>query len=223
MSSIQKSTLTFLKDIAKNNNKNWFDVNKQNYLDAKSNMEGFMEAVQNKLNETDVIEGFKVYRIYRDVRFSKDKTPYKSYLHGYLKRQGAARRGGYWIGIEPGNTQIGGGFYGPEKDDLLRIRKEIEADGASLTNIINDANFKNHYGELKGEGLKTAPKGFDKEHPYVELLRKKQFYAMKPYTDAEVTRPDFTDNVVDTLQAIRPFFDYMSDVLTTDLNGRLLV
>lgn len=223
MSSIQKSTLTFLKDIAKNNNKNWFDVNKQNYLDAKSNMEGFMEAVQNKLNETDVIEGFKVYRIYRDVRFSKDKTPYKSYLHGYLKRQGAARRGGYWIGIEPGNTQIGGGFYGPEKDDLLRIRKEIEADGASLTNIINDANFKNHYGELKGEGLKTAPKGFDKEHPYVELLRKKQFYAMKPYTDAEVTRPDFTDNVVDTLQAIRPFFDYMSDVLTTDLNGRSLV
>ena len=71
--------------------------------------------------------------------------------------------------------------------------------------------------------MKTAPKGFDKEHPYVDLLRKKQFYAMKPFTDEEVTNPEFLDNVVDTLKAIRPFFDYMSDVLTTDLNGRSLV
>ena len=223
MSTIQTSTLSFLKDIGKNNNKDWFDVNKPKYIQAKENMEGFMEAVQNKLNETDVIETFKVYRIYRDVRFSKDKTPYKTFLHGYLKREGAARRGGYWIGIEPGNTQIGGGFYGPEKDDLQRIRKEIEADGKTLTKIINDSNFKNHFGELKGEGLKTAPKGFDKEHPYVDLLRKKQFYAMKPFTDEEVTNPEFLDNVVDTLKAIRPFFDYMSDVLTTDLYGRSLV
>lgn len=223
MAHIQKATLTFLKDIAKNNNKEWFDVHKPRYIEAKTNMESFMEAVKNKLNETDVIEDFKVYRIYRDVRFSKDKTPYKSYLHGYLKREGASRRGGYWIGIEPGNTQIGGGFYGPEKDDLLRIRKEIEADGKSLNDIITSSNFKKHFGELKGEGLKTAPKGFDKEHPYVDLLRKKQFYAMKPFTDAEVTSPDFIDNVVETLKAIRPFFDYMSDVLTTDLNGRSIV
>jgi len=223
MSAIHKSSLTFLKEISKNNNKPWFDENKPKYIEAKTNMENFMEAVQNRLNETDVIEGYKVYRIYRDVRFSKDKTPYKTYLHGYLKRAGAARRGGYWIGIEPGNTHIGGGFYGPEKDDLLRIRKEIEADGKSLYDIINAPRFKKHFGELKGEGLKTAPKGFDKEHPYVDLLRKKQFYAMKPFTDKEVTAPDFINQVVETLQAIRPFFDYMSDVLTTDLNGRSLL
>ncbi|MFT5725180.1 MAG: hypothetical protein ACI9JN_002304 [Bacteroidia bacterium] len=223
MSTINKSTLTFLKDISKNNNKDWFDTNKPRYIDAKTNMEGFMEDVQNRLNATDVIDRVKVYRIYRDVRFSKDKTPYKSYLHGYLKRAGASRRGGYWVGIEPGKTQIGGGFYGPEKDDLTRIRKEIEADGTTFSNIINEANFKKHFVELRGEGLKTAPKGFDKEHPHIDILRKKQFFAMKPFTDAEVESPDFINNVVETLEAIRPFFDYMSEVLTTDLNGRSLV
>jgi uncharacterized protein (TIGR02453 family) len=223
MTTIKSTTLSFLKDIAKNNNKDWFDTNKSKYLDAKSNMEGFMEAVQNKLNASDAIEGFKVYRIYRDVRFSKDKTPYKSYLHGYLKREGAARRGGYWVGIEPGNTQIGGGFYGPEKDDLMRIRKEFEADGQTINNIINDKNFVKHFGVLKGEGLKTAPKGFDKEHSNIELIRKKQFYAMKPFTDKEVASETFADDVVETLVAIRPFFDYMSDVLTTDLNGRSIL
>ena len=223
MSTIQKSTFTFLKDIAKNNHKDWFDENKPRYLDAKANMESFMDAVQDRLNQTDVISGYKVYRIYRDVRFSKDKTPYKTYLHAYLKREGPSKRGGYWVGIEPGNTHIGGGFYGPEKDDLLRIRKEIEADGKSMYDIINSPNFKKHFGSLNGDGLKTAPKGFDKKHPYIDLLRKKQFYAMESFTDSDVTSAQFADKVVDTLQAIRPFFDYMSDVLTTDLNGRSLV
>ncbi len=223
MPSIEKSTLTFLKDIAKNNHKDWFAENKPRYLEAKANMENFMDAVQDRLNKTDVIDGYKVYRIYRDVRFSKDKTPYKTYLHAYLKREGASRRGGYWVGIEPGNTSIGGGFYGPEKDDLLRIRKEIEADGKTMYDIVNSPNFIKHFGSIKGEGLKTAPKGFDKEHPHIDLLRKKQFYAMESFTDSEVLDPDFADKVVETLHAIRPFFDYMSDVLTTDLNGRSLI
>ena len=223
MPSIEKSTLTFLKDIAKNNHKDWFAENKPRYLEAKANMENFMDAVQDRLNKTDVIDGYKVYRIYRDVRFSKDKTPYKTYLHAYLKREGASRRGGYWVGIEPGNTSIGGGFYGPEKDDLLRIRKEIEADGKTMYDIVNSPNFIKHFGAIKGGGLKTAPKGFDKEHPHIDLLRKKQFYAMESFTDSEVLDPDFADKVVETLHAIRPFFDYMSDVLTTDLNGRSLI
>lgn len=219
MASIEKSTLQFLKDIASNNNKEWFDENKSKYLDAKANMETFMQAVADRLNDTDVIENYHVYRIYRDVRFSKDKTPYKTYLHGYLRREGAQRRGGYWIGIEPGNTHIGGGFYGPNKDDLYRIRKEFEYDDKHIHRIINDSKFRKYFGELKGEGVKTAPKGFDKEHPNIELIRKKQFIAMRPFTDKEVTSPDFLNDVVETLTAVRPFFDYMSEVLTTDLNG----
>ncbi len=220
MTAINTSTLKFLKDIAKNNNKVWFDENKKRYLDAKENMEEFMQAVMDRLNASDAIEGYKVYRIYRDVRFSKDKTPYKTYMHAYLKRDGKARRGGYWVGIQPGDTQIGGGFYGPEKDDLLRIRKEFEYDGDRIQKILNDKTFKSMFGELKGEGLKTAPKGFDKEHPNIELIRRKQFYAMRPFTDKEVTDEKFIDQVIDTFTGIRPFFDYMSEILTTDLNGR---
>ena len=220
---LTQQNLQFLKALSENNNRIWFEEHKAEFQTYQQEFKSFHGYVKALMEQHDHIGGHKVYRIYRDVRFSKDKTPYKTYLHGYLKRAGAARRGGYWIGVEPGNTQIGGGFYGPEKDDLLRIRKEIEADGKSLYDIINAPSFKKHFGELKGEGLKTAPKGFDKEHPYVDLLRKKQFYAMKPFADKEVTAPDFIDQVVETLQAIRPFFDYMSDVLTTDLNGRSLL
>lgn len=223
MSKFEKDTFSFLVAIKKNNNKEWFDANKSSYLSAKENMEGFMSAVMERLNASDVIEDFKVYRIYRDVRFSKDKTPYKTYLHGYLKRQGAQRRGGYWIGIEPGNTQIGGGFYGPEKDDLFRIRKEIEANGDEFHSIVNAPAFIKLFGGLKGEGLKTAPKGFDKEHKHVDLLRMKQFYAMRAFTDKEVLSPKFIDDVVETLEGLRTFFDFMSDVLTTDLNGRSIL
>jgi len=223
MTSISNKTLKFLKDVKSNNNKDWFDENKPRYVEAKDNMNEFMQSVMNKLNETDVIDGYKVYRIYRDVRFSKDKTPYKTYLHAYLKRSGAARRGGYWVGIEPGNTQIGGGFYGPEKDDLLRIRKEFEADSKTINQILKHPEFVSAFGELKGEGLKTAPKGFDKEHPNIELIRMKQYYAMRPFSDKEVTSDSFQDSVLETFHAIRPFFDYMSDVLTTDLNGRSLL
>lgn len=223
MATIESSTINFLKDISKNNHKEWFDVHKPDYLKAKANMEGFMESVMSRLNETDDIEGYHVYRIYRDVRFSKNKTPYKTFLHAYLKRRGAERRGGYWVGIEPGNTSIGGGFYGPNKDDLLRIRKEFEADSKTIHGILNDKTFVKYFGKLKGDGVKTAPKGFDKEHPNIELIRRKQFYAMRPFSDKEVLSPDFIDNVVDTLRAVRPFFDYMSDVLTTDLNGRSLL
>ncbi len=223
MASIKKSTLDFLKDISKNNHKEWFDENKSLYLAAKLNMEEFMQEALTGLSSSDTLTGFKVYRIYRDVRFSKDKTPYKTYLHAYLERQGAERRGGYWVGIEPGNTQIGGGFYGPEKDDLMRLRKEFEADGSSLKKILNDPLFKSTYNELRGERLKTAPKGFDKEHEHIDLLRMKQFYAMKSFTDKEVLSPDFVSDVVKTHEALRPFFDYMSDVLTTDSNGRSLL
>ena len=223
MSKLYKQTLSFLETIKDNNNKDWFDTNKDAYLSAKANMEEFMDGVKARLNASDVIEDFKVYRIYRDVRFSKDKTPYKTYLHGYLKRQGAERRGGYWIGIEPGNTQIGGGFYGPEKDDLFRIRKEIEVAGDEFKLIITAPNFKKLFGGLKGEGLKTGPKGFDKEHKHVDLLRMKQFYAMRSFTNKEVLSENFIDEVVVTLEGLRPFFDYMSDVLTTDLNGRSIL
>jgi uncharacterized protein (TIGR02453 family) len=220
---IQKETFTFLKDIAKNNNKPWFDENKNRFKTAQTNVKEVVQEIENRLNEVDVIAKSKVFRIYRDVRFSKDKTPYKTYFHAYFEREGAERRGGYFLGIEPGKSIVGGGFYGPEKDDLFRIRKELEMDPKPLQDILNESRFKNHFGTLLGSELKTAPKGFDKDHPNIGLIRKKQFYAMEDYSDKEVMSEDYIKKVMDTYAAIRPFFDYMSEVLTTNLNGEKIV
>lgn len=217
---INPSTIHFLKDLEANNDRPWFQEHKSEYQQAKENIEAFMEAIRQKLSQTDQLETTKMFRIYRDVRFSKDKSPYKTYFSGYYTRLGKALRGGYYFSIQPGNqTVAGGGFYDPNKEDLLRIRKEVEFDGNRLKAILRDPIFENTFGELKGNELKTAPKGFSREHEHIDLIRKKQFYAMRTFTDDEVLAATFEDEVLQTFLNIRPFFDYMSEVLSTNLNG----
>jgi len=125
--------------------------------------------------------------------------------------------------IEPGNTVIGGGFFGPNPADLKHIRNQIAADDKPLRKILKNATFKKYFGTLQGNQVKTSPKGFDKEHPAIDLIRYKQFYVFRTFTDKEVTSPDFMKEVVKTSKAFRKFFDYMSDILTTDLNGESLL
>ena len=220
---IKKQTLDFLKKLAENNNKPWFDANKDKYLAAKENMESFVAAIKSELDQIDSIDRIKVYRIYRDVRFSKDKTPYKKYMHAALQRLGADRRGGYYFGIEPGNSAVGGGFYSPHKDDLLRIRKEFSLNPEPIQKIITNKKLINYYGEMKGDGVKTTPRGFTVDVPNLDLVRKKQFYFMKSFSDKEVLSSDFLGAVMDGFTTIRPYFDYMSEVLTTDLNGESIL
>lgn len=216
---ITASTLTFLKELRDNNHKAWFNENKSRYLTGKKNVEDFVNQVHQRLNDSDDIEYSKMYRIYRDVRFSKDKLPYKNHFGGYFRRFGHDRRGSYVFQIGPNSTQVGGGFFGPNADDLLRIRKEFEMDGTYMQEILDNPAFVDSFGNLRGNGVKTAPRGFDKNHPNIELIRKKQFYALRDFTDEEVLRDDFVDQVHQTFLNIRPFFDYMTEVLTTDLNG----
>ena len=129
-------------------------------------------------------------------------------------------RGGYYLHIQPNNESfIATGFWDPNKEDLLRIRKEFETDAIEIRNIIAEKSFKENWGELAGDEVKTAPKGFSKEHEAIDLIKKKQFIFTKKFTDKEVTSADFMTTVNDNFKAIRPFFNYMSDVLTTDLNG----
>lgn len=221
---IQPSTLTFLSELERNNNKPWFTEHKGRYEDAKKDVEAFMQDIWDRMSETDVLERSKLFRIYRDVRFSKDKTPYKHYFSGYFTRLGKDRRGGYYFSIQPGGrTVAGGGFYDPGKEDLLRIRKEFEFDGARMKEILAAPAFTDTFGALQGNELKTAPKNFSKDHPHIDLIRKKQFYAMRTFTDKEVAAPEFIDQLVQTYLNIRPFFDYMSDILTTNLNGEKIV
>ena len=221
-SLITQSTLRFLAKLCQNNNRLWFEEHKADYLAAKAEVTALAEAVEAKLNETDVIAKCYVYRIYRDVRFSKDKTPYKDHLDAYLYRAGAERRGGYVFRIGPGVSQVGGGFFGPERDDLLRLRKELEFDSGAIKEITQHSDFVRYFGKLRGEEVKTAPKGFSQDHPNIAWIRKKQFYALRTFTDQEVVQPDFVEQTVATLRALRPFFDYMSAVLTTNADGEVV-
>ena len=224
MVSITSDNFEFLKELGLNNNREWFTENKKRYEANLKNIVVFADALLAKMNEHDVLEtptGKKsLFRIYRDVRFSKDKSPYKTHWSGSFRRATQLRRGGYYFHIQPGNQSfIGGGFWEPNKEDLQRIREEIAADPSEMRQILSNPNFIKTFGALQGEQLKTAPKGFDKEHPAIDLLRYKQFIFSRNFTDKEVLQPNFLEQANQTFQHMRPFFDYMSDVLTTDANG----
>ncbi|WP_264552994.1 DUF2461 domain-containing protein [Flavobacterium sp. N2038] len=221
--TIPKSSLDFLQQLKTNNNKPWFDANKPTYLKELNYIETFADALLHELSKTDVLEtksGKKsVYRIYRDIRFSKDKTPFKTFWGGSYTRATAARRGGYYFHLEEGNSFFAGGFWGPNAADLKRIRTEFDHDSESFEKILNSKSFVSNFGTLQGEQLKTAPKGFDVNHKAIDLLRYKQFLVIKRFTDDEVLSPDFLELALDAFKNMRPFFDYMSEVLTTDTNG----
>jgi len=227
MKTLNKQNLDFLKELKQNNNRDWFLENKSTYEKNREEVAEFADEVLKLLNQHDQIEtvsGKKsLYRIYRDVRFSKDKTPYKTHWASYFKRATKLLRGGYYLHIEPNNSFVGGGFWSPNPKDLKRIRTNILEFGDELEAIINSKDFKSHFGTLQGEQLKVAPKGFDKNHKYIELLRYKQFLLVKNFTDKEVQSKDFAKQVNETFKAMRPFFDFMSEALTTDENGELIV
>ncbi|GGF27255.1 DUF2461 domain-containing protein [Flavobacterium limi] len=220
---IPKSALDFLEQLKENNNKPWFEANKPKYLNELNHIETFADDLLQELSKTDVLEtksGKKsVYRIYRDIRFSKDKTPFKTFWGGSYTRATAARRGGYYFHLEKGNSFFAGGFWGPNAADLKRIRTEFAQDPETFQKILNSKSFISNFGTLQGEQLKTKPAGFDINHPAIDLLRFKQFLVIKRFTDEEVLSPFFLEQALEAFKNMRPFFDYMSEVLTTDING----
>jgi uncharacterized protein (TIGR02453 family) len=222
-SRIRKESLEFLKTLSVNNNRDWFQENKKEFKEHEKNVKEFFMSLMERMKQHDEIDKFKMFRIYRDVRFSKDKTPYKTHFAGSFSRAGSALRGGYYARIKPGETFIAAGFWEPNKEDLLRIRKELEVNAGEFRNVIQNKNFKDVWGKLEGEELKTAPKGFDKQHPDIDLIRKKQFIFVRNFTDKEVLSPEFISTVDDSYRAIRPYFDLMSEILTTNLNGESLL
>ncbi len=221
---IENLTFQFLKDLHKNNNRDWFADHKTTYTKAQQNAKAVFNAIHQKLEMHDEIEKSKMMRIYRDVRFSKDKTPYKAHFANSYSRLGRELRGGYFLRIRPGESFLAGGFWEPNKEDLFRIRKEFEIDDTEIRSILAEQKFVTYFGgKLEGAELKTAPKGFDKEHKAIDLIRKKGFVAMRYFNDNEVLTTNFSHEVANTFFALRPFFDYMSDVLTTNLNGESLL
>jgi uncharacterized protein (TIGR02453 family) len=217
--TIPSKAFSFLKNLNKNNNREWFTEHKLEFKSIETEVKGFYNTLFETLQKHDDVDKMKMFRIYRDVRFSKDKTPYKTHFGGSFGRTKPRLRGGYYLHIAPGDSFIATGFWEPNKEDLFRIRKELEIDATEFRKIITGKKFKSVWGELVGNEVKTAPKGFNKEHTDIDLIRKKQFIFTKKFSDKEVTSSDFLNEVNKSFKAIRPYFDYMSDVLTTDLNG----
>ena len=215
-----REIFSFLRELSQNNNREWFSIHKDKYEEAKAKAELFFRLVYEQMSQNDFIGEMKMYRIYKDVRFSKDKTPYKTHFGLYFPRKQPHYRGGYYLHLSPEETFVGGGFFSPNKDDLFRIRKEIELDGEGFMQVINSEDIQNYYnGEIWGEELKTAPKEFDKTDPMIRYIRKKQFLLKRDFTMADALKPDFSVEVVRAFQAMRPFFDFMTTALTTNLNG----
>jgi uncharacterized protein (TIGR02453 family) len=222
-SMIPASSLDFLKKLKKNNNRDWFNAHKEEYLQQLAHIELFAEALLAEMNKHDVLEtvsGKKsLQRIYRDTRFSPDKTPYKTNWSGGFTRATSLRRGGYYFHIEPGNSFVAGGFWAPDVKDMKLIRDDISFDPGPLRKIISSKDFIASFGSLQGEQLKTTPKGFDPADEAIDLLRYKQFLLRRRFTDQEVLSADFVKQANQTYMHMRPFFDYMSVVLTSDADG----
>ena len=218
---ILADTLHFLNKLKANNNRDWFNDNKKEFKLIETDVKRVYNQLFELLNVHDDIDKLKLFRIYRDVRFSKNKQPYKTHFGGAFHRRKPELRGGYYLHIQPQNESfIAIGFWEPNSEDLLRIRKEFEMDASVIREILTNKKFNVVWGNtFIGDEVKTAPKGFSKDHEAIDLIKKKQYIFTKKFTDKEVLSPDFVREVNKAFNTARPFFDYMSEVLTTDLNG----
>tara|TARA_B100000530_G_C15900929_1_gene465361 strand:- start:24 stop:695 length:672 start_codon:yes stop_codon:yes gene_type:complete len=219
MVRLDSSIFSFLKDLRSNNNRNWFNENKTTFKNIEYKIKSFASNLFDELNKHDNIETYKVFRIYRDIRFSKNKTPYKTNFGISFKRKKPDLRGGYYLHLEPNKTFIAAGFWNPNKDDITRIRNEFINDADEFRSIIESKSINSIWGSMRGEVLKSAPRGFSRNETNIDLIKMKQYIFIKEYRDKNL----YSDNILvqfsESFKTIRPFFNYMSDILTTDLNG----
>ena len=223
MQVIPKNIISFLKELKLNNNRDWFNKNKDQFKSIQADIKTFAQEVKDSLNLSDDIEKLKIFRIYRDLRFSKDKTPFKKNIGMAFHRAKPELRGGYYLEISADESFVAVGFWNPNKEDLLRIRKEIEIDGQEFKSIINQKKIKDVWGEIKGEEVKTSPKGFDRDHEHIDMIKKKQFIFVRKLNEEDILDENFQQELVGFFLSIRPFFDYMSEILTTNLNGESII
>lgn len=218
---IQKSTLDFLKKLKKNNNREWFNKNKKLYEDARYNFEICVFDIIQAISDFDeTVSGLDpkdcMFRIYRDVRFSKDKKPYKQNFAAAIQFNGRKSiKAGYYFHIEPGRSMLAGGIYMPGPDTLLSLRKLIAANYKEYEKIISAKDFKKEFKEVWVEEnkLKTIPKGFDIEHPAAEHLKNKSFIVLKIIGDKEVLSKNFVKNSAKIFKIMKPFNDFLNRAL----------
>lgn len=218
MPQIKKSTLLFLSDLKNNNDRNWFAENRKRYEDAKSNYETFVQEILNEIVRFDpIFRGLEpkscMFRINRDTRFSHDKSVYKTNFGAFMVR-GGKKNGdkfpGYYFHIEPGSSFVAGGAYIPPAPWLNAIRERIDGDAERLIKIVNDKEFRKYFGGIEGEKLRTAPKGYLRDHPHIELLKMKSYLAEMAIPDKVVTSDKCFDLVVGAFRAMKPLNDFLT-------------
>jgi uncharacterized protein (TIGR02453 family) len=222
---LQKSTLQFLDDLKANNNRDWFLENKKKYEVFKKDyhllISEILEALKPHDSSLEMVEVKQcAFRINRDIRFSKDKSPYKSHLGIGISGDGKKNiKASYYIHIEQNACFVGGGIYMPMPDQLLKIRKEIAYFYDDLKEIINDKSFKKTFSGIRfeeGMFLKNPPKGFEKEDPAIEFLKLKSFTAGHSFDIKDALKPDFVQNIVRDLLVLKPFNDFLNRAIETE-------
>ncbi len=214
-----KEILNFLSQLKQNNNRDWFNANKSTYEEAKKQFEGIVDIHIMKIKEFDDtidVSSSKecIFRIYRDVRFSKNKEPYKPNFGAYIAKGGRkSEYAGYYIHVEPGASFAGGGIYCPQAKVLKSVRDDIYDDASRIKKIINEPSFKSIFPELYGDKLKTAPRGFDKDFPDISLLNFKSYTVIKGLSDEDIRGGDFLDTVVSIFKTQRVFNGYLNGVI----------
>jgi uncharacterized protein (TIGR02453 family) len=212
-------TLHFLSQLAENNNRDWFQENRKLYDASKADMEQLVGYIIEQVGKFQDLGNLQVkeclLRINRDIRFSKNKAPYKNNLSAGIGPGGkTSGKIDYYLQIQPGNLSfLGGGMWETTPEQLARFRQEIDYNADELRAIIDDKEFRTFFPEIHGETLKTTPKGYPKDHPEIELLKRKQFFFVHRYTDKEVSSKDFGKLVLQAIKLLKPFTDYMNYVL----------
>jgi uncharacterized protein (TIGR02453 family) len=214
--------LKFLRAVGKNNNRDWFEKNKPTYLKAKEGFDDFLEGLHKELLKFDdslanINPRKAAFRIYRDVRFSKDKRPYKTNMGaGFSERGKMEQEPGYYLHVEPGKSFIAGGLYMPNPENLAKIRQEIDYNADRLLKILKEKKFKSYFpkGLDDWDKLKTMPKGYAKDHPHIDLLKNKSFTVSHEFKDADVTNKNFVKKVAEGCRVIKPLNDYLRDAIS---------
>ncbi|MES2543784.1 MAG: DUF2461 domain-containing protein [Bacteroidota bacterium] len=220
---ISKDTFPFLKDLRANNNRDWFLDNKKRYEIFKKDYHQLISEFLNAMKPLDSsLEMLEIknctFRINRDIRFSKDKSPYKTHLGIWMNTNPSGINApGYYIHIEEGKSFVAGGFYSPEPSELKKIRKEIAFFHEDLEEIANNKTFKKYFNGLdQSNALKNAPKDFEKDHPAIEFLKLKSFTVSCKIDDSELLSPDFVKNSVQKLIAIKPLIHFLNRGLDSE-------
>ena len=210
-----KPVLTFLTQLKKNNNRVWFEAHRPAYEVAKARFEALVEQLIAGMRPVEDLGDLQakdcIMRIFRDIRFSKDKTPYKTSMGASIAPGGKhASRLPYYLHLEPGGSIMAGGLYAPEKPQLDRLRASLAQDAGPLKAIVNDRTFKRLFGPLRGEKLKVVPRGYPADHPEIELLKLKQILAVHEFSDDEVLSARFPGQVLKAMVALKPLQDYLN-------------